>query len=95
MPKKKTRWIVKVPVTLHLCAEVQAPNKKAAIEAANCMCSEVEARYEGYRARLDRPSFAVPVTDDEENTWWDPDSFDQAEVFLTGKTTVEPLKDDE
>lgn len=97
MPRtKQKKWLVRVPITLHLCAEVTAQNKNAAIQVANLKCSEVEGRFTGYRPRLDRPIFAVPVTEDNETdqlVWWDPDDFDACEIFLTDKTEVSSINE--
>lgn len=93
MPQtKQKKWLVRVPITLHLCAEVTAQNKNAAMQVANLKCSEVEGQFIGYRSRIDRPTLAVPVTDSEDqNVWWDPDDFDACEIFLNDKTEVSPL----
>ena len=92
MANKKRKWIVKVPITLTLCAEVTAPNKAAAIEAANCKCSEIMPQYVGYRSRIDRPTIASLLADEDDQTvWWDPYSIDICEIFLTDKAVPTPL----
>ena len=93
MPFKKRKYIVKAQVTLKLCAEVTAPNPEAAREAANCKCSEIEGQFLGYKADLNRPMYAVPMCDcDDQTVWWDPDSLDQCEIFLTNEAEFEIIE---
>lgn len=86
MSNVKRKWLVKVPVTIVACAEVTAPNAKAAVVAANEMCSEICPMYMGGSDPISRPSLVGLSSDADDNSvWWDPDALDQCEIFLNGK----------
>lgn len=90
MSSKRRKYIVTVPVTVKVCVEVEAPNKEAAIIAANETCEEVIPLYTGNEPRLDRPRMLGFNCD--ENTWFDQDALDY-EIFLSDKAEAEQVKE--
>ena len=85
----KRKWIVTVPVTLEVCVEVTAPNKDAAVEAANEVANDLMPLYDGGRYELSRPSMVgINYDGDDSGAWWDPDSLDQADIFLKEGVTA-------
>lgn len=96
----KRKWLVKVPVTIVACAEVTAPNSEAAIIAANEICNEICAMYNGGHDPIDRPSLVGLGTEVcDASVFWDQDSLDQCEIFLNSKAEaiqidgpMEPLR---
>lgn len=93
MGTPKRKWVVRVPVTLVLCCEVVAPNRKAAVIAANEKCSEIEPMYFQGHGQIGQPVLAAPCADcDDNSVYWDQDSFDQCEIFLNEKAEAQLIE---
>lgn len=85
----RRKYIVKTPVTVWICVEVEAPNKAVAVIAANERCQEVLPGYVG-ESRLDRPTHLMVDCDE---AWFDPDSCDNCyEMFLSDKAEAELIE---
>lgn len=88
----KRKWIVKVPITLEVCVQVTAPNKQAAIEAANEAANDLVPLYDGSRYELSRPSMVgINYDGDDCGAWFDDNSLDQADLFLKDGVTAERI----
>lgn len=91
MAKQSKEWIVKVPVTLVVCTQVSAHSKSAAIIAANEKANGLVAYYNGGESDMGRPPLVgFEDNGEDEKTWWDQDSLDATDIFLSDKAVAEP-----
>jgi hypothetical protein len=104
--KKNHKWLVKVPVTIMVCVEVESHNRGSAIIAANETVEGLQPVYIddnsrierlqtlfNSQANLDRPLLVgLGVSGKPGVVWFDTTSFDQCDLFLSSKTQVLPLE---
>ena len=97
MAKKSTKWIVRVPITVTVCVEVDAPSKKAAVIVANEKAEGVVPFFNGCDTDLDRPPYIGIEGDDngDQSMWFDSDSIQQCDMFLNNGAIAEAVEEKE